>query len=52
MAKRGRPKKIQDGEVDLPKKFKRIHKFSDGTSYVWNFDLEKNPYGPVSVTMQ
>lgn len=51
MAKRGRPKKVESEDKPKKMKFNRILTYKDGTTSTWKFDLEKNPYGPVSVTM-
>lgn len=36
---------------EKPTKFKRNYKNDDGTTEIWNYDLEKFPSGPIEVTI-
>ena len=49
MSSRGRPPKVII--EDLPRKFTREYKYSDGASSKWHYDLDKNPNGPLMVEM-
>jgi len=47
MSKLGRPK--ENKSEDNPRQFVREHLSVDGKRNIWTYDLDKQPYGPVSV---
>lgn len=47
--KRGRPPVIDPVQTEQPRKFTREYKDYTGHRSVWTYDLDINPYGPISV---
>lgn len=45
----GRPPEIKT--EDLPRKFEREVKYSDGCKSIWKYNLDTNPNGPYEVEM-
>jgi hypothetical protein len=47
--RRGRPSAVSSDPGQQPKQFVREYKDYTGHRSVWTYDLDKNPYGPISV---
>ena len=47
MSKLGRPKEVKP--EDRPRKFIDERISEDGRKSIWTYDLDKHPYGPISV---